>query len=156
MNAQPEALLVADELLALFGPTEIDERAAAELRRLHSEVERKSDAIQRVWKERDELRAEASMLREQNTMLDAKIAELEQEQEQEPVGQLQEESYGRGQVMWFNKPPDQTMLYTAPQRREWVSVSDDEIYGMYDEPRSDSEMVAFARNLEAALKERNA
>ena len=36
-------------------------------------------------------------------------------QEQEPVGQLQEEAYGRGQVLWFNKPADQTMLYTAPQ-----------------------------------------
>jgi hypothetical protein len=31
--------------------------AAAELRRLHAELERKSDAIQRLWKERDELRA---------------------------------------------------------------------------------------------------
>ena len=36
-------------------------------------------------------------------------------QEQEPVGQLQEDAFGRGQVMWFDKPADQTMLYTAPQ-----------------------------------------
>jgi hypothetical protein len=35
---------------------------------------------------------------------------------QEPVGQLQEEAYGRGQVMWFNKPADQSMLYTTPQQ----------------------------------------
>jgi len=35
----------------------IDTEAAAELRRLHAELERKSDAIQRLWKERDELRA---------------------------------------------------------------------------------------------------
>lgn len=35
MNKQPEALRIADELMALHGPTEIDERAAAELRRLH-------------------------------------------------------------------------------------------------------------------------
>ena len=28
-----------------------------EVRRLHAELERKSDAIQRLWKERDELRA---------------------------------------------------------------------------------------------------
>ena len=34
-DKQPEALRIAEELLALFGPTEIDERAAAELRRLH-------------------------------------------------------------------------------------------------------------------------
>lgn len=36
---QPEALRLADELLALHGPTDIDERAAAELRRLHTEGE---------------------------------------------------------------------------------------------------------------------
>ena len=34
-DKKPEALRIAEELLALFGPTEIDERAAAELRRLH-------------------------------------------------------------------------------------------------------------------------
>lgn len=36
MNKQPEALRLADELLALHGPTDIDERAATELRRLHT------------------------------------------------------------------------------------------------------------------------
>jgi hypothetical protein len=36
----------------------------------------------------------------------------------QPVGQLQEETYGRGQVMWFNKPEDQTMLYTIPPPRQ--------------------------------------
>jgi hypothetical protein len=35
-------------------------------------------------------------------------------QEQKPVGQLQECAYGRGQVLWFNKPTDKSMLYTAP------------------------------------------
>ena len=38
-DKQPEALRIAEELLALFGPTEIDERAATELRRLHEENE---------------------------------------------------------------------------------------------------------------------
>jgi hypothetical protein len=33
---------------------------------------------------------------------------------QEPVGQLQEEVFGRGQVMWFRKPPNNAMLYTHP------------------------------------------
>ena len=40
--------------------------AAAELRRLHAELERKSDAIQRLWKERDELRSECRTLVRQN------------------------------------------------------------------------------------------
>lgn len=39
-------------------------------------------------------------------------------EKQEPVGQLQEEFFGRGQVMWFKKPDDQTMLYTHPPKRE--------------------------------------
>ena len=34
--------------------------------------------------------------------------------EQEPVGQLLEDAFGRGQVMWFNKPKDESMLYTTP------------------------------------------
>ena len=56
-----EALRLADALEQQF-PTGtaqhyLDGEAAAELRRLHAELERKSDAIQRLWKERDELRA---------------------------------------------------------------------------------------------------
>ena len=37
---------------------------------------------------------------------------------QEPVGQLLEDAFGRGQVMWFNKPKDESMLYTTPQQIE--------------------------------------
>ena len=48
------ALEVSDKNPALIN---VNNRAAAELRRLHAELERKSDAIQRLWKERDELRA---------------------------------------------------------------------------------------------------
>ena len=38
--------------------------------------------------------------------------------EQEPVGQLLENAFGRGQVMWFNKPKDESMLYTTPPQRK--------------------------------------
>jgi len=37
------------------------------------------------------------------------------------------------EAMWqmvheqFNKPKDHSMLYTAPPKREWVSLTDDEI-----------------------------
>ena len=47
------ALEVSDKNPALIN---VNNRAAAELRRLHAELERKSEAIQRLWKERDELR----------------------------------------------------------------------------------------------------
>ena len=43
--------------------------------------------------------------------------------------------------------------YSPP--RVWKSITPDEIYEMYNEPRSDSEMVEFARSVEAKLKERN-
>jgi hypothetical protein len=46
-------------------------------------------------------------------------------------------------------------LYTAPPKREWVSIPDWEIHEMYNEPRSDAEMIAFAREFEAKLKEKN-
>ena len=53
--------------------------------------------------------------------------------EQEPVGQLLEDAFERGQVMWFNKPKDESMLYTTPpqrtteQMRQWVGMTNDEI-----------------------------
>ena len=37
---------------------------------------------------------------------------------QEPAGQLLEDAFGRGQVMWFNKPKDESMLYTTPPQIE--------------------------------------
>ena len=49
-DEQPDALRLADEIEAMFGSTEIDERTAAELRRLHAENER-------LKAERDELLA---------------------------------------------------------------------------------------------------
>ena len=48
----------------------------------------------------------------------AEKALAQPEREQEPVGQLLEEAYGRGQVMWFNKPDDFSMLYTTPPQRK--------------------------------------
>jgi len=42
-----------------------------------------------------------------------------------------------------------------PIKHTWVGLTDEEIYDSYNEPRSDSEMVAFAREVEAKLKEKN-
>lgn len=65
-------------------------------------------------------------------------------------------------VAWMNgwgdlfKNPDdaergQTMqpLYTTPQPAQ-KPLTDEQIYDMYNEPRSDAEMLAFARAIEAA------
>ena len=57
-----------------------------------------------------------------------KIVPMAQPAQQEPVGQLMEEAYGRGQVLWFNKPHDLSMLYTSPPaRKPWVGLTGDEI-----------------------------
>ena len=37
----------------------------------------------------------------------------------------------------------------------WVGLTDEEIMDMYNEPRSDAEMIAFGREVEAKLKEKN-
>ncbi len=41
------------------------------------------------------------------------------------------------------------------QQRTWIGLTDDEIMASYNEPRSDAEMIAFGRELEAKLKEKN-
>lgn len=53
---QPKALRLADEI-EWIAAGKAGKETAAELRRLYEETERKSDAIQRLWKERDRLHA---------------------------------------------------------------------------------------------------
>ena len=61
----------------------------------------------------------------------------------------------------FNIPPDvrkilETAYYAAPSvAHQWIGLTDDEIMDMYNEPRSDAEMIAFGRELEAKLKDKN-
>lgn len=63
MTDRTEAQRLADELVALHGyPLSI--KAAVELRRLDAELDRKSDAIQRLWAERDSLRTSMAQLLE--------------------------------------------------------------------------------------------
>jgi thiamine biosynthesis lipoprotein ApbE len=63
MTTQPEAMRLADALETRAITFRDKAEAAAELRRLHAvnqelteNLEKKSSAIQRIWKERDELR----------------------------------------------------------------------------------------------------
>jgi hypothetical protein len=83
------------------------------------------------------------------------------EPEQEPVAWLLQTvgQYHTGrfvaEVETVRRLPDGTNLFTKPNPRPWNTLSTDEIYELYNEPRSDSEMVEFARAVEAKLKERN-
>lgn len=75
------------------------------------------------------------------------IAELKS---QEPVATVTSETGADITMSWWHEPalPVGTKLFTyAPQRKP---LTDDQIYEMYNEPRSDAEMLAFARAIEAA------
>jgi hypothetical protein len=90
------------------------------------------------------------------SQIDHMTTGLMRKTKQEPVGQLQEEAYGRGQVLWFKKLADRSMLYTSPPQREWVGLTDDEIAaisekcGLMDEQWTDVMMA-----VEAKLKKKN-
>ena len=92
-------------------------------------------------------------------------------QEQEPVGQLLEDAFGRGQVMWFNKPKDESMLYTTPHpeqypqiainpeivgyvapQRTWVGLTDEEANKLWVSTDSSWELMMLT---EAKLKDKN-
>ena len=80
---------------------------------------------------------------------------------QEPVGQMQESAYGRGQVLWFNKPADTSMLYAAPPRREWVGLTQTQVKllreGVHEESIKTGDSIdwVFYTHINEALKEKN-
>jgi hypothetical protein len=73
-------------------------------------------------------------------------------QTQEPVGQLLEDAFGfgRGQIMWFNKPKYESMLYTTPPQRTWVGLTDEERQDIALEVPMDAVLIT-----EAKLKRKN-
>ena len=74
-------------------------------------------------------------------------------QQQEPVAYLVDgDLYYPEEIDWETlQEQGHTVaaLYTSPPAQR-KPLTDDEIYGMYNEPRSDAEMVEFARAIEAA------
>jgi hypothetical protein len=54
----------------------------------------------------------------------------------------------------YEPEPKYVAFMDVPQRT-WVGLTNEEIYDMYNEPRSDAEMIAFAQAIEAKLKEKN-
>jgi hypothetical protein len=87
---------------------------------------------------------------------DGRAEALEMLAKQEPVGQLMEEAYGRGQVLWFDKPDDFSMLYTSPQpSKPWVGLTQQDIDIAFDDTQEGGGFDEFARAIEAKLKEKN-
>lgn len=76
--------------------------------------------------------------------------------QQEPVGQLVEEVYGRGQVLWFDKPDDFSMLYTSPPpSKPWVGLTTEDRIDLYKETKW-LELEDVIRLTDSKLREKNA
>ena len=83
-------------------------------------------------------------------------------QKQEPVAQVDYNE--RGNISWLFGPqlPDKTFLYTAPPQREWQGLTDEEVRDLWSwsmtaeaERTANTQQHAFARAIEAKLKEKN-
>ena len=86
------------------------------------------------------------------------IKEALAQPEQEPVARWHFNSgFSHCQVHKLNEASKKNSapLYLAPAQRTWVGLTDEEIMDMYNEPRSDAEMIAFGREVEAKLKDKN-
>jgi len=96
---------------------------------------------------------------------------LAQEEQAEPVLVVEKEPdyMSRGHFYNGSKPfidptlvwklPIGTKLYTAPPRREWQGLTEEDMENLlplYSDPNTDAEMLEYARAIEQALKEKNA
>ena len=91
-------------------------------------------------------------------------AAIEQAEKHEPVAWFTEDhredksatTYSKKMSeRWKEKGWPVTPLYTAPPQREWVGLTDEEIEDLYFDRFSMGELDAFARAIEAKLKEKN-
>ena len=74
------------------------------------------------------------------------------EPKQEPVGKFSKFSDEVWKEVTASSPGQ--LLYTAPPRREWVGLTEDEIWTLHDSDSYPSP-VEFARAVEAKLREKN-
>jgi hypothetical protein len=92
---------------------------------------------------------------------------IEEAEKQEPVGEIIESSFfdkkNRLTHFYEAQPPVGTKLYTAPPRKEWVGLTDEELSKIYNDlytqyTRDDvniADFILIARAIEAKLKEKN-
>jgi len=98
------------------------------------------------------------------------LPSLAQEEQAEPVLVVEKEPdyMSRGHFYEGSKPfidptevwklPIGTKLYTAPPRREWQGLSEEDmedLLPLYSDPSANTEMLEFAAAIEVKLKERN-
>ena len=109
------------------------------------------------------LTAEVAVLTELVRVLSDKVNELEAKQEQgEPVAYLCENAVGHKYFRW-KKPTSiykPIALYTTPQQRTWVGLTDEEVELYWDwedfqTGAGRSTIFEMVRDIEAKLKEKN-
>jgi hypothetical protein len=86
---------------------------------------------------------------------------IEQAEKWEPVAWVYLDKWKSGEV-WpddcfteDNASPEMTPLYTAPPKRQWVGLTDDEICEVAEIDGADAWLFEVARSIEAKLKEKN-
>jgi hypothetical protein len=79
-----------------------------------------------------------------------------EQQKQEPVAWMGTDIEGTPNKFRLNPFGGGVPLYTHPPRREWVSLTDEEIECEWAILPFKSGWLCFARSIEAALKEKNA
>ena len=136
-----EAMQMALEALDSDNP-DIQLRAAATLRQAHSLTDELMDCVDRLGSEADTV----------DPRVWQHLLVYAPKPEEEPVAWISE----GGDVSRSKRYMDEmgfkcNPLYTAPPKREWVGLTDDEIM----EPWPFENRIAFARWLESKIKEKN-
>jgi hypothetical protein len=171
MNTQPEALRLAQMFdglkFTVVGSQNAlpMEEAAAELRRLHEENTALRQTIEYAKKQEhypwcDYLNIMLTSLPPQKAKCNCKQAQPEQAEKQESVAWVYVNEDGECEQIEYGTDgcddPDVQPLYTAPLKREWVGLTDEEIDYIWGiSPPDYEKFFDFPRAIEAKLKEKN-
>ena len=117
------------------------------------------EIMQQALETLDRVMSHGSAVQEAKDILRERLAQPEQE----PVAWLVQYS-NKHEFVWGQKPQwiadavGIEPLYTTPPRREWVGLTDDQVSAIADQHSVEGfelDIMAFARSIEAKLKEKN-
>jgi hypothetical protein len=161
MTTEHLAIYLAEQIEAVYEAPLLPRKAAAELRRLHAELE---GAVQRnrdIYGQLDQAESEIDALRKQLKMAHLEYSgcmeDLKEAKKalapEEPVAWMYFDSDGDAIFGHPNgyRPSDAVPVYAAPQPQQWVGLTDEEV----DELDWDGHHVNFAHAIAAKLRERN-
>jgi hypothetical protein len=126
---------------------------------LHKAAQQALEALESLFT----LQMNYILLEQREDAISALRAALEQQGKPVAVHQFRKQYCAN----WYDGHPDHTdgggpyeerTLYTAPPRREWQSLSEEDmedLLPLYSDPSANTEMLEFAAAIEAKLKEKN-